>query len=85
MINTDEVVILTSNPGVEGFQQVGVNNLPPGPLIDRIEIDNSGGSGDVVVDDVSFLAPEPGGAGVVAAALAALALVGRGRRGGAAS
>ena len=72
VVNTDDVAILTSGPGNQFFQQVGVNNLPPGSaLIDRIEVENNSALADVVVDDVAFV-PEPAGQLFFATALLAL-------------
>ena len=80
VINTDDVVILTA-PGIisQFFGQVGVNNLPPGPMIDRIEVENNSAVADVVVDDVAFV-PEPLAELPAATALLALLAVGRGKR-----
>lgn len=54
--------VLMSATGTQAFQQVVVNDLPAGQaLIDRIEVQHSGGglAADVVVDDVSFTAEIP--------------------------
>ena len=55
VVDTDDVVVLTSADGTQFFQQVEVNKLPVGQaLIDRIEVVNSSDVADVVIDDVSF-------------------------------
>ena len=57
VIDVNEAVLLTVS-GSQQFQRVAVENIPDGqPLIDRIEVQNSGFV-DLVVDDFRFTAEE---------------------------
>jgi len=57
--------VLATTPGSQTFQNVAVSRNAGDSLIARVEVENSGNSGDVVVDDFSFTAeqaapPPPG-------------------------
>lgn len=52
-------MVLSATTGTQSFQQITVTRAAGEPLIASVEVENSGGSGDVVVDDVSFTAEEP--------------------------
>jgi hypothetical protein len=84
VINTDGDIILTAGPGSSDFfGQIGITGVPVSPPVDRIEIDNTGMSADVVVDDVVFQVPEPSaglsGGVALASLLAAAGLSSLGR------
>jgi len=57
IIDTNNNVLISTN-GTQSFQFVEAFVAVGQPLIDRVEVQNMGGNGDVVVDDVSFNADE---------------------------
>lgn len=62
VIDVDDNVISTTD-GTQSFINISVSRMAGETLIDRVEIENSGGASDVVVDDFSFTAEASMGGG----------------------